>query len=231
MVIITFDDGYSDNLYSAAPLLTKHGVHAVFYIFTGWIEDIAEAWWDRLENAVFDAATLPPLLRLPGIEGGFATGNRASLFESLYYPLRNTERGRREEIIVALESGSGRTAEVRPTYRPLTSAELRQLAKTPGVHIGAHTVTHPFLPSLSDGGSSSKSLPVGRGWSGNSASRFEIFLTPMVLRARQREPPRPPPACRPQSPVKRARPGGQTTRSPFHASWCTTGMAMSLPGV
>jgi peptidoglycan/xylan/chitin deacetylase (PgdA/CDA1 family) len=148
-VIITFDDGYADNLHSAAPLLARQGFHAMFYIFTGWIAGTEEAWWDRLERVVDDdAGTLQPLPRMAGVPGEVATTDRASWFESLYLPLRDTAPTRREEIMATLDGASGRAAEVRPAYRPLTLAELRNLAGQPGVHIGAHTVTHPLLPSL-----------------------------------------------------------------------------------
>jgi peptidoglycan/xylan/chitin deacetylase (PgdA/CDA1 family) len=146
-VILTFDDGYADNFQVAAPLLQRRGLHAIFYIFTGWIERCEEAWWDRIESLVLAAASLPPVLRLPGIEGGFATANRAALLAALHVPLRNASASQRETILAGFP-GASNAPEVRPAYRPLTVAELRDLAAQPGVHIGAHTASHAFLPTL-----------------------------------------------------------------------------------
>lgn len=36
-VLVTFDDGYRDNLTHAAPILAAHGVRAVFFVVTDWI--------------------------------------------------------------------------------------------------------------------------------------------------------------------------------------------------
>jgi len=38
-VLITFDDGYRDNLENAAPILLRHGYPAVIFIPTGFLED------------------------------------------------------------------------------------------------------------------------------------------------------------------------------------------------
>lgn len=145
--IVTFDDGYADNIFNAAPLLAQHCMPAVFYIFTGWMTPPSEAWWDRLQNAIFNAATLPPILHLPGIDEEIATSNRTTLFHSIYLLLRNRGVKAREEILARLEA-SPRNMQVRLTHRPMNPDELRQLAAQPGIHIGAHTVSHSYLPSL-----------------------------------------------------------------------------------
>lgn len=46
-VVITFDDGYEDNLNVAAPILEQHELPATFYVVTGGLEDNQPLWWDR----------------------------------------------------------------------------------------------------------------------------------------------------------------------------------------
>lgn len=46
--MITFDDGYLDNLRVAAPVLTKNDCRAVFFIATSFIEERRIYWWDRI---------------------------------------------------------------------------------------------------------------------------------------------------------------------------------------
>lgn len=147
-VVITFDDGYADSFLTAAPLLERHGLHAIFYIFTGWIEEMQEAWWDRLENIVFSAEDLPATLRLPGMAREFSTVDRASLYKTLNLHLRDASVSHEREKLLGALAGNRPGNEVRPDYRPLTLEELKQFAARPGVHIGAHTVNHAFLPAL-----------------------------------------------------------------------------------
>ena len=45
-VAITFDDGYLDNYEVAAPILARHGLHATFFVSTGFIETDVVAPWD-----------------------------------------------------------------------------------------------------------------------------------------------------------------------------------------
>ena len=45
-MVVTFDDGYRDNLRVAAPLLLKHGVPATFFIATGHVDSGRPFPWD-----------------------------------------------------------------------------------------------------------------------------------------------------------------------------------------
>jgi peptidoglycan/xylan/chitin deacetylase (PgdA/CDA1 family) len=47
-VLLTFDDGYRDNLTLALPLLQKHGVKAVFFIPTGFMGEGRLFSWERI---------------------------------------------------------------------------------------------------------------------------------------------------------------------------------------
>lgn len=51
-VLITFDDGYRDNYETAFPILQKHGMKAVFFIATEFIQQRRLFWWDRLSYLV-----------------------------------------------------------------------------------------------------------------------------------------------------------------------------------
>ncbi len=47
-LMVTFDDGYRDNHDVALPILVKHGVRAVFFLATDYIERRKLYWWDRI---------------------------------------------------------------------------------------------------------------------------------------------------------------------------------------
>lgn len=46
-VAITFDDGYRDNAEIAAPILSRYGLHATFFVTTGFIGTDIVAPWDK----------------------------------------------------------------------------------------------------------------------------------------------------------------------------------------
>lgn len=48
---ITFDDGYADNAEHALPLLRQYGLHATFFIATGYLNG-GQMWNDRVIDAV-----------------------------------------------------------------------------------------------------------------------------------------------------------------------------------
>jgi len=51
-VVITFDDGYVDNLVTAAPILQKYGLPATLFLPTGYVDRGETNWADRLHAAV-----------------------------------------------------------------------------------------------------------------------------------------------------------------------------------
>lgn len=47
-VVITFDDGYLNNLTTAAPILARAGLPATFYLATGYVSERRNQWIDTL---------------------------------------------------------------------------------------------------------------------------------------------------------------------------------------
>jgi peptidoglycan/xylan/chitin deacetylase (PgdA/CDA1 family) len=63
-VVITFDDGYADNLYQAKPLLEHHGIPATVFVVSGSVGTEREFWWDELERLILEPEVLPDSLSL-----------------------------------------------------------------------------------------------------------------------------------------------------------------------
>src|ERR1051326_2045987 len=63
-LVVTFDDGYADNLYTAKPLLERFEVPATIFVTTGYIGRDREFWWDELERLLLQPGILPETLRL-----------------------------------------------------------------------------------------------------------------------------------------------------------------------
>jgi peptidoglycan/xylan/chitin deacetylase (PgdA/CDA1 family) len=63
-VVITFDDGYSDNYYNAKPLLERFECPATVFVTTGYTGLNREFWWDELERLCLGSHELPVELKL-----------------------------------------------------------------------------------------------------------------------------------------------------------------------
>ena len=144
-VVITFDDGYADNL-EAARTLGRHGLSATFFITAGCL-DGGDPFWPSEIRALtaaasgaavtLDAGRGPVELRL-GDEHDRRTAVRTltRLCKSYTIP-------EREELRAQLRRAVGVP---RVSRCMLTWDELAQMHRM-GMTIGAHTVTHANLPS------------------------------------------------------------------------------------
>ena len=166
-VVITFDDGYADNLLNAKPLLEKHDAPATVFVSSGNTGGRHGFWWDNLEHLLLAAERLPktvsvslngqvhtfevgPLESAGGVEAWNVLGpeppaprHAAYLaLSSLLKPLPDTERS---NALRQLAQAVGASEEGWESHRTMTPQELRQLADGGLVEIGAHTVTHPQL--------------------------------------------------------------------------------------
>jgi peptidoglycan/xylan/chitin deacetylase (PgdA/CDA1 family) len=175
-VVITFDDGYADNLLTAKPLLEKHHLPATVFVATGYIGDRREFWWDELDRLFLQPGNLPQTLQL-GVNGILhkwelqdtahysqadcnrhrhwkpwhetTPGPRQQIYHALWklmHPLSEKERQRVREDLLAWAQTEPL---VRSTHRTLADQEVAELARGGLIEIGAHTVSHPMLSALS----------------------------------------------------------------------------------
>jgi peptidoglycan/xylan/chitin deacetylase (PgdA/CDA1 family) len=147
---ITFDDGYADNHDVAMPILKKHGLCATFFIATGFL-DGGRMWNDTVIESVRETPlnTLPlQQLGLPGLAEtavGSVQAKQDAIFQIIraikYLPV--PERLRLTQTLATLAQVTP------PTNLMMTSAQVRAMRRA-GMQIGAHTVSHPILATLSE---------------------------------------------------------------------------------
>lgn len=170
-VVITFDDGFADNLYNAKPLLDQFDIPATVFVTTGHIGEEREFWWDELERHLLEPGTLPATLtlRIDGETLQWSLGEasqysqeeyerdrrtwtgevepvhpRQRLFLELTDRLRPLRDGDQKTVLDQLTVLTGKRGS-RPTHRTMTSDEVKQLADGGLIEVGAHTMTHPSL--------------------------------------------------------------------------------------
>lgn len=143
---ITFDDGYADNHAVAMPILLRHGLNATFFVSTAFLGR-GIMWNDR----VIEALRGSPLQAFDGREFGLpgllSLGRwpeRAAAAQALLKGIKHLPAPDREAAVARVERSAG----ARPaTGLMMTADEVRALAAA-GMHIGAHTHTHPILATL-----------------------------------------------------------------------------------
>jgi peptidoglycan/xylan/chitin deacetylase (PgdA/CDA1 family) len=174
-VAVTFDDGYADNFRNARPILDRHRVPATVFVTTGYTGTGREFWWDELGRTLFFAPRLP--VRLTVTAGGsarhwhVASASRMTVEERLadreWSVLRQDNptdlhlayremapllslapSGAREEMLAELREQTQTPMPGHPADCAMTSCDLRTLHQEGLIALGAHTVTHPVLSSL-----------------------------------------------------------------------------------
>jgi len=174
-VIVTFDDGYADNLYNAKPLLEYANVPATVFVTAGYVGCQREFWYDDLERVLLHAGRLPETLRLSigtrsyewhlgsdtDCKDAFNNNDRWNVTRKNYPTarhkaycmlceiLRPLADGARQPVLEYLSAWAGMDTNHRPTHRTLLPKELIQLAAGGLIEIGSHTVSHPVLSALS----------------------------------------------------------------------------------
>jgi peptidoglycan/xylan/chitin deacetylase (PgdA/CDA1 family) len=152
-VAVTFDDGYADTLTDALPALRESGIPATVFVATGWLGRADEFWWDELRHLMVDGlASLPGLRALPErvFPSARVPGRQPEeLFRELWPALRDAGSEVIDPVLRELRSFANKSPSGRASYRALTVDELCALAADRLIEIGAHTVSHGCLGTLS----------------------------------------------------------------------------------
>jgi peptidoglycan/xylan/chitin deacetylase (PgdA/CDA1 family) len=153
--LITFDDGYRDNHDNALPILQRHGVKAVFFVATKYIDERRLYWWERINRAA--AAADEDLFMTYPEERRFRMSTREERRASVLVLLGIVKKHAAlelERFLEELEAAAG---------VPLGRAEERELAdgllmswdhvralKAAGMDVQSHTHSHRVLQTLPD---------------------------------------------------------------------------------
>ncbi|MBN2084354.1 MAG: polysaccharide deacetylase family protein [Anaerolineales bacterium] len=173
-VVITFDDGYADNLHAAAPILRRYGARATVFVAGACLEG-KPFFYDEMEEILLLAPRLPRTLRITidgaarawdladwarlpktadetywkwNLESASDPTPRHRCYRELFGLLRGASAATRSRAIAALRKAAAIGAASPGAKRWMTRAEIRRAAKEGTLEFGAHTRNHPALNKL-----------------------------------------------------------------------------------
>ncbi|HEY8708836.1 MAG TPA: polysaccharide deacetylase family protein [Burkholderiaceae bacterium] len=148
---ITFDDGYTDNHDVALPILRRYALPATFFVATGFL-DGGRMWNDTVIEAV--RCTPHETLDLRGVECGHlgirrvrGIDEKRNAIAAIIDGIKYLPQPQRDAIVGCIAARCGATL---PDNLMMRSEQVAALRRA-GMQIGAHTVTHPILATLSPG--------------------------------------------------------------------------------
>lgn len=151
--MLTFDDGYRDNLEVALPELQRRGWRAAFFVATGYL-GTGVMFNDRVIEAVrrTRASALALAVLGPDLPGTPAAtvlpltdlAQRRAAIDAVLARIKALPPVRRLEAVARLEDALAAGASASPMMDERQLAALRAA----GMTLGGHTRTHPILASL-----------------------------------------------------------------------------------
>jgi peptidoglycan/xylan/chitin deacetylase (PgdA/CDA1 family) len=144
---ITFDDGYANNATVAAPILKRAGLHATFFVATGYLDGgrmFNDTVIEAVRGARGDALDLSALGL--GRHPIGSTAARRAAVDALLSAMKYRADSERADLAERIAEVAG---VIPPGDLMMTSAQAAQLAAD-GFELGGHTVNHPILAQLDD---------------------------------------------------------------------------------
>ena len=124
-IAITFDDGYSDNLYYAYPILEKLKAPATIYIITKFINNKVIPWWIKLDHFIKNN---PKIL-----------GDKKKIFEFYKNNILFRDQLTIDKKILSI-IGKKNQSEYNKIF--LDQKEIQYLSKQKFITIGSHSHSH-----------------------------------------------------------------------------------------
>jgi peptidoglycan/xylan/chitin deacetylase (PgdA/CDA1 family) len=149
-VVLTFDDGYANNSFRAAPILLKLGIPATFFITTGYVDGRVSLWPSIVDRYFVYRECIPDALRALGLPIRWASHMATGVRSAYSRKLKAMTPAARQEAVSHLILAPRHEPDTSDAIDPMNWDELRKLSLIPEMTVAPHTVEHPVLAQLSD---------------------------------------------------------------------------------
>ncbi len=152
--VVSFDDGYLDNLEVAAPILKDNGMRGVFFIATSYIEDRRIYWWDRISYLFHHARpgtnkiTLEYPARLELDVAGNLAGSLNTIFQFMKIQFDLDVERMLDELADALGVHWNRTLERELCEGFVMKWDDVRALRAMGMDVQSHTRSHRALQTV-----------------------------------------------------------------------------------
>lgn len=184
-MVLTFDDGYRNQLTAAAPVLEKHGVPATVFVATGFVEQRRPFWFDRIDFALQQSPGRVHAFTVGGTRVSIDGGSRSAMGEG-YARLRAAAKAVHDDDVmtaaldeVAMKLEADAPVRLRDVLEQdewsavVTRDELRHASAQ--LSFGSHTVDHcriAYLPPAATARQLTESMRSLHAWTGEPCALF-----------------------------------------------------------
>lgn len=151
-LVITFDDGYSDNLAFAYPILKERNLPAIIFLTTGFIGGDLPFYWDYVAYLFSHTQQISARLPITGEAAWTTAAEREKVMISWVDCVKKLHEAERRQAVSEIAA----VLDVRVPERVfsnlyLTWEQIRMMDQN-NIEFGAHTVNHPILTRISRDG-------------------------------------------------------------------------------
>jgi len=151
-VVVTFDGGYTDILYTAKEVLEKCGVFATVFTPSAKIIEPGQFWPGELEDLFIAGNPRGQLeIEVNGISYGWSLGSRRDVFRTfdiLCSVLQNTTPSVQKRIINQIRLCVCSSPDEPDSHRTMDAQELKMLEDGGLITVGGHTHNYVKLSAL-----------------------------------------------------------------------------------
>lgn len=149
--VLTFDDGYRDNIEHAWPVLKRLRAPWTVYVVKDYADGVGSLWWLELERAIEELDTIEIVI---GSDEFFlpaqTTMQKNSAFHVLHRRLKRCTQEQLRKSVADLSARVGFAPNRLVEDLCATWDEIAMLVQDPHVTVGSHTLSHAILARHDD---------------------------------------------------------------------------------